>query len=98
MSGSRSPSTARAASPESAVSTVNPWGVRIASISLTFWARSSTTRTVASSAIAAPAVEVLAHLGREVPHADRLLEVPVEALLEGAGAVRRHGEGGEGHD
>src|SRR5262245_58251019 len=69
----------------------------MASISLTFWARSSTTRTVASSAIAAPAVEVPAHLGREVAHADRLLEVPVEALLECAGPVRRHGEGGEGH-
>ena len=72
--------SASASAPEPAPTTSWPRGASTASSRRMFWARSSTTRIrgAARSCPRAP-VEQLRDLARELAHADRLLEVAVEA-------------------
>src|SRR5436190_10293557 len=99
-SGSSVAARSSASGPDDAELSEKPAGARIASSSRTFAATSSTTRILGvgsvSTVISRP--QVAAHLVGELSHADRLLQVAVEALGQEALLVAAHRRRGEGDD
>src|ERR1051326_7233956 len=96
-SGSSVATRSRASGPDDAELSEKPAGSRIASSSRTFAATSSTTRIRAAGsvwAVISRPEEEAAHLVRQRSHADRLLQVAVEALGQEAIFVAAHRRGG----